>query len=177
MKTQGISEKEAEENVWKYAKNVGKTDVNDMVGKADRISGFFLHVEVLRKYMDDAATIFALIKDRVSGKYTHTPWRTVSALTAALLYVLAPLDAIADFIPLMGYVDDAAVFAFALNFARFDLEAYREWRKTCSTKKPDKPMAEREGFEPPVPCGTTVFKTAAIDHSATSPEKNTPSNN
>jgi hypothetical protein len=30
-------------------------------------------------------------------------------------------------------------------------------------------IAEREGFEPPVPCSTTVFKTAAIDHSATSP--------
>ena len=29
--------------------------------------------------------------------------------------------------------------------------------------------AEREGFEPPVPLGTTVFKTAAIDHSAISP--------
>ncbi len=30
--------------------------------------------------------------------------------------------------------------------------------------------AEREGFEPPVPRSTTVFKTAAIDHSATSPK-------
>ena len=30
-------------------------------------------------------------------------------------------------------------------------------------------FAEREGFEPPVPCGTTVFKTVAIDHSAISP--------
>ena len=29
--------------------------------------------------------------------------------------------------------------------------------------------AEKEGFEPPVPFGTTVFKTAAIDHSAISP--------
>ena len=29
--------------------------------------------------------------------------------------------------------------------------------------------AEREGFEPPVPRGTTVFKTAAFDHSAISP--------
>lgn len=28
-------------------------------------------------------------------------------------------------------------------------------------------VAEEEGFEPPVPLGTTVFKTAAIDHSAT----------
>lgn len=30
-------------------------------------------------------------------------------------------------------------------------------------------VAEREGFEPPEPRGSTVFKTAAIDHSATSP--------
>jgi hypothetical protein len=30
-------------------------------------------------------------------------------------------------------------------------------------------MAEREGFEPPVDCSTTVFKTAAFDHSAISP--------
>ncbi len=32
-------------------------------------------------------------------------------------------------------------------------------------------FAEREGFEPPVPLSTTVFKTAAIDPSAISPEE------
>ena len=30
-------------------------------------------------------------------------------------------------------------------------------------------LAEREGFEPPDPCRSTVFKTAAIDRSAISP--------
>ena len=30
-------------------------------------------------------------------------------------------------------------------------------------------FAEREGFEPPDPFESTVFKTAAFDHSATSP--------
>ena len=30
-------------------------------------------------------------------------------------------------------------------------------------------IAEREGFEPPVPLGTAVFKTAVIDHSTTFP--------
>ena len=29
--------------------------------------------------------------------------------------------------------------------------------------------AEREGFEPPVPLGTPVFKTGVIDHSTISP--------
>src|SRR5437588_3775661 len=30
-------------------------------------------------------------------------------------------------------------------------------------------LAESEGFEPPNPCGLTVFKTAAFDRSANSP--------
>ena len=30
-------------------------------------------------------------------------------------------------------------------------------------------VAEREGFEPPVPLSTPVFKTGAFDHSAISP--------
>ena len=33
-------------------------------------------------------------------------------------------------------------------------------------------IAEAEGFEPPVPCGTLVFKTSAFDHSAISPAAN-----
>ncbi len=43
--------------------------------------------------------------------------------------------------------------------------------KRFLNKKPAKKpaFAEREGFEPPVPHSTTVFKTAAIDHSAISP--------
>ena len=46
----------------------------------------------------------------------------------------------------------------------------------CKQKKADFEvksafLAEREGFEPPVPLGTSVFKTGAIDHSATSPNK------
>lgn len=30
-------------------------------------------------------------------------------------------------------------------------------------------FAEEEGFEPPVPCSTTVFKTVAFNHSAIPP--------
>ena len=36
-------------------------------------------------------------------------------------------------------------------------------------------LAEAEGFEPPERCRSTVFKTAAIDHSATPPVPPTPS--
>ena len=32
---------------------------------------------------------------------------------------------------------------------------------------------EQEGFEPPVPFGTVVFKTTALNHSATAPGRGT----
>ena len=38
-------------------------------------------------------------------------------------------------------------------------------------------IAEREGFEPPEALTSTVFKTAAIDHSAISPKCSVKKNN
>ena len=49
---------------------------------------------------------------------------------------------------------------------------YIPFKKTWKQKKSlDTRLfsAENVGFEPTVPLGTTVFKTAAIDHSANSP--------
>ena len=42
---------------------------------------------------------------------------------------------------------------------------HKKKRATCVTRF----SAEREGFEPPVPLSTAVFKTAVIDHSTTFP--------
>ena len=41
---------------------------------------------------------------------------------------------------------------------------------TCSTTLLASGQPEQEGFEPPVPFGTTVFKTVALNHSATAPK-------
>ena len=43
--------------------------------------------------------------------------------------------------------------------------------KIINPLKKRKKLAEREGFEPPEPFGSMVFKTTAFDHSAISPHE------
>lgn len=130
-----LSETEAAEEVEAYAGRVSEETVEEIVDNQDKMKGFFEKVAVLKKYFGDACDIFSLLSDRLKGRYTTTPWRVVAALAGALLYVLSPLDAIPDFLPAIGYVDDAAVFAFALKFASGDLEKYREWKKNHRTEE------------------------------------------
>lgn len=69
---------------------------------------------------------FSMIKDYVQGNYRQLPWWSVASVAAALGYFLAPIDLIPDFIPGLGYLDDAAVFALVLSGIREDLKKYAE---------------------------------------------------
>lgn len=69
---------------------------------------------------------FSMIKDYLQGNYRKLPWWSVASVAAALGYFLAPVDVIPDFIPGLGYLDDAAVFALVLGGIREDLKKYAE---------------------------------------------------
>jgi len=47
---------------------------------------------------------------------------------AALLYFIAPLDALPDFLFGWGLLDDAAVISYVSNQLRKELEAFKQWR-------------------------------------------------
>ena len=66
-----------------------------------------------------------MLGDVFTSKYKKVPVGT-------LLYVLSPIDFIPDFIPVVGYLDDAAMLAVCLNFTRFDVEEYKKSRKQLS---------------------------------------------
>lgn len=50
------------------------------------------------------------------------------AIVAGLIYFVSPLDAIPDFIPGLGLVDDLAVLAWVMKTWGGELEAFRTWR-------------------------------------------------
>ena len=135
-KDKNIDTEKAEETLGEFADKVGEEDVKDTLGKEDEIKKLFKRIKVLAKYCNDLCDIFELLRDRVTGAYKETPWRTIAALTGALIYVLSPIDLILDFIPGIGFLDDAVVIGLTIKLARPDLEKYRAW-KTARKGRPE----------------------------------------
>jgi uncharacterized membrane protein YkvA (DUF1232 family) len=69
-----------------------------------------------------------MIRDYWSSNYRHAPYWAIAAAVFTLLYVLNPLDLIPDVIPLIGYLDDAAVVSVCLLLIEQELDEYQKWK-------------------------------------------------
>ena len=134
MKKKTINKAQAKAVLGEYADKVGADDVNNVLGKEDEIKKLFKRVKVLARYLNDLCDIFELLRDRVTGRYKEIPWRTIAALTGALIYALSPIDLLLDFIPGIGFLDDAIVIGLAVKLAQPDLDKYREWKEASNEK-------------------------------------------
>ena len=86
----------------------------------------------LKKIWEDLTTLIHLIRAWASGNYTNVPWQTIVLAIAAVVYFVNPLDLITDFIPLIGYLDDATVVWFVMASISHDLAKFRDWEQTQS---------------------------------------------
>lgn len=68
------------------------------------------HLKALKKYMLDG----------------NVKWYKKSVVIAALVYFIAPLDAIPDFAPIVGYLDDLGVIAWTIRFLGKELTDFYE---------------------------------------------------
>ena len=119
---------QAEAEFAQRAANVTDEDVKDVLGKQRKTVDIVRHAGALRKYWEDVKTFFLMVKDYAAGNYREVPFATIAAIVGALAYVLSPIDVIPDFIPVLGYLDDAAVLALCLKLVKVDVEDYRRWQ-------------------------------------------------
>jgi uncharacterized membrane protein YkvA (DUF1232 family) len=70
--------------------------------------GIIKHLRALRNYLFD--------KD--------VQWYRKSIVVAALLYFITPIDAIPDFIPFFGFLDDIGVIAWTIKYLGKEIKDY-----------------------------------------------------
>jgi len=111
------------------AGKITQKDLEKALEKEEEIKNKFHNYSSLKRFYDDARDLFALIADYLKKDYRKAPFWAIAAAGFSLLYVFNPLDMIPDFLPVIGYMDDAAVIAVTLILLEKDLEKYRVWKR------------------------------------------------
>lgn len=112
-----------------------RSKAEDIIKDKDKFDDFLRKLEAkLRKFprigkeLADLPMMIALVKDYVKGDYKVVPVKSIIYIMMALLYFVAPLDMVPDFLVGLGMADDATVLMLALKKCHADIEAYREWK-------------------------------------------------
>ncbi|MCQ2380228.1 MAG: DUF1232 domain-containing protein [Victivallaceae bacterium] len=89
----------------------------------------FSLIEELGDIIDDVKLLYEMLCDYFKGEYKEIPWKFLVAIVGAFIYLISPVDLIPDFLPFVGFTDDAAVFGFVISTFIAEIEKYREWKK------------------------------------------------
>jgi uncharacterized membrane protein YkvA (DUF1232 family) len=68
-----------------------------------------------------------LIRAYYRREYRAIPTTTLLILVAALIYLLDPLDLLPDWIPVVGFIDDAFVLTLAVRRTREAIDQFLAW--------------------------------------------------
>ena len=108
-------------------KSSSEKDVNRILRCWAKIMRMIENNEELAIFLDNVVLFLKMLRDYISGKYRDVPVRTIAAIVGALAYLLCPADMIPDFIPGIGYIDDAGVLAACIKLVKYDLEKYQDF--------------------------------------------------
>ena len=78
--------------------------------------------------IDDVKVSLDIIKLYIKGEYTSFSKGNLILIIIGFLYLVNPIDIIPDFIVGVGFLDDAAVFAYLLKMIQHEIEEFKQWR-------------------------------------------------
>lgn len=74
--------------------------------------------------IEDLKTMFELLRAVARGSYRLRK-ETLILIAGAVLYFVIPIDVIPDFIPVAGFIDDAAVMAWVVKTCKTEIDLFR----------------------------------------------------
>ena len=80
--------------------------------------------------VEEMIGVIDLLTAYVDGKYRCVPKRMLVAMIAGLLYVVSPINLIPDWIPVLGWLDDIAVFSMVMDMGvSAEIKKFRAWEE------------------------------------------------
>ena len=117
------------EQLEQAARNTDPSHLDEVANQEQEIRTKFDKVPPqFKKLIKQAGLLLELILSYRSGEYRHLPWKSMAYAVTALLYFLWIIDLIPDFIPISGFLDDAALVAFVVKSLQEDLKKYCDFK-------------------------------------------------
>ncbi len=78
---------------------------------------------------DEVLLVVEMIKSWAQGDYQDISKKSVIMMIAAIIYFVAPLDAVPDFLFGWGYLDDLAVLRLVFGQIKVEMEKFKDWKQ------------------------------------------------
>lgn len=90
--------------------------------------------KVFQRIGKDLESLIRLARAWAGGKYKDINIGSLLIVVGAIVYLLDPFDVLPDFLPLIGFTDDATVIGLAISRVRKELDKFEDWETEITLK-------------------------------------------
>ncbi len=105
-----------------YAQDPEK--INQLLSRVFRLAS----KKGLKDARDDIRELCSLVRDCFTHRYNDYELKNLLVVVAGLIYLVTPVDALPDFIPIGGWADDVFIIGWVIDCVSDELTRYKNKR-------------------------------------------------